>query len=315
MTTPAAALGTSTPYVTPAALIAAPTGISWGSVGAVTRPTPAQQLAEQQNLCYRATAMIDGYCNQPLRATLDTETLYGPGDMRFTMRGVITRLLLSRSPVTSVSGGRAAFAGGFPAQWTPIPAMAFRPEKPLIGVYGTTSPGASGDGGAGVLLAPGYTGPGRYQWMVECTYVNGWPHTGLTAPAAEGDMTLSVDDCTGWGAPPGMSSGAAGTVHDPGQQEAVTVLAASASSGPGVLSLASPLAFPHLAGIMVTTLPGTVIQAAILFATSQALTRGAMSTTIQAVPGSGTSGGKAAQTPQALAEAAQMLIQPFRRVI
>src|SRR5258708_5391257 len=103
--------------------------------------------------------MVDGFANQPLRATLDAETLYGPGDLRFTLRGPVARLLLSRSPVPSVAGGQVAFAGRFPPQWATIPAVAFQIEKPLIGVYGTTSPGASGDGGAGVLLSPGYISP------------------------------------------------------------------------------------------------------------------------------------------------------------
>lgn len=313
MTTPAIALGTSTPYVTPAALTAAPTGIAWGTVGATARPTPAQQLAEQQNICYRATAMIDGFANQPLRATVDTETLYGPGDMRFTLRGLVARLLLSRSPVTSVTGGQVAASAGFPPQWTAVPAVAWQIEKPLIGVYGTTSPGASGDGGAGVLLAPGYISPVRYGWMVQCQYVNGWPHCGLTTPATAGATTVTVDDCTGWGPPPGMTSGAAGTVHDPGRQEAIVAAASSAASGPGTLTLAVPLTFDHGQGTMVTTLPGTVVQAAILFACSQALVRGATATTIQAAPGSSsTAGGKSVDD---LAAEAEMLIRPFRRII
>jgi hypothetical protein len=314
MTTPTVPIGPGTPYVTPAMLTAAPTGIAWSTVGATVRPTPAQQLAEQQNLCYRATAQIDGWCNQPLRATMDTETLYGPGDMRFTLRGPVARLLLSRSPVTSVAGGQVAFAGTFPSQWTAIPAVAWQVEKPLIGVYGTTSPGASGEGGAGVLLAPGYITGIRYGWVVQCQYINGWPHAGLTAAATAGTSTLTVDDCTGWGPPAGMSSGATGTAHDPGQQETIAVTAASAVNGPGTLTLAAPLAFSHQPGVMVTTLPGTVVQAAILAACSQALVRGATATTVQVVPGAN-AGVAAGKSPSDLAGMAEMLVTPFRRII
>jgi hypothetical protein len=35
-------------------------------------------LAEQTNICWRASGIIDNYCNQVLRATVDTEYLSGP---------------------------------------------------------------------------------------------------------------------------------------------------------------------------------------------------------------------------------------------
>jgi hypothetical protein len=99
-----------TPYVLPDMLYAAPTGIQWSTVGATVRPTDQQQFDETLNLCRRATSMIDGHCNQPLRATIDTETLFGPGDLRFQMQGNsgVARLLLSRSPVTAVLGGQVS---------------------------------------------------------------------------------------------------------------------------------------------------------------------------------------------------------------
>jgi len=305
-----------TPYVLPAMLIAAPTGVVWNTVGAGSRPTEQQQFDEQLNLCRRATSMIDGFCNQPLRATVDTETLFGPGDLRFQMFGPgIARLLLSRSPVTAVLSGRVAATVTFPAEWNPIPATGYKIEKPVIGVYGTTSPGGSGDGGSAVLLAPGYASwwwGGRSGYQVETTYINGWPHGSLAAAAAEDDVTLQVDDCTGWGPPPGMVSGATGTLHDPGAQETFTVTNATALSGPGLLTLSSPLAYKHPVGVMATTLPQSVIQAAILFAVSQALVRGATATTIQAVPGHGDS---SVNTPGWYMKEAQALVQPYRRVI
>jgi hypothetical protein len=254
--------------------------------------------------------MINGYCNQPLRATIDCETLYGPGDFRFTMRGPIARLLLSRNPVTSIVGGQVSTVFGQP---TPIPASAFRIEKPVLGVYGTTSPGSSGDGGAAVLLAPGYASwwAGRMGLQVDVTTGNGWPHAILTADATTGDTQLQIDDCSGWGPPAGMTSGAAGTIHDPGKQENATCTTASTTTGPGTLTLASALTYDHIAGTLITTMPGTILQAGILFAASQALVRGAASTTIQAAPG-GASGGR---SPEELASEAELLIHPFRRII
>jgi hypothetical protein len=302
-----------TPYVTPEVLKSAPTGILWDSLATLERPDPQKLFAEMLNLCARATAQVDGYCNQPLRATIDTETLYGPGDFRFQMRpNGVARLLLSRSPVTSVISGQVSPAYAFPEQWVSIPGTGFKVERPLIGVYGTTSPGGSGDGGQSVLMAPGYASWWSGQSEVQVTYINGWPHASLQAAVAAGATTVSVDDCTGWGPPTGATSGAAATLYDLGRQESFTVTAASAAWGPGILTLASPLAYPHQVGVIATTLPGTVMQASILFATALALVGGATAVTQEAIPGVEATGGKAAENYAAEAE---LLIHPYRRVI
>jgi len=302
-----------TPYITPDILRSAPTGILWDSLATLERPDPQKLWAEMLNLCSRATSQINGYCNQPLRATVDTETLYGPGDFRFQMRrNGVARLLLSRSPVTSVISGQVSPAYAFPEQWVSIPAAGFKPEVPLIGVYGTTAPGASGDGGQAVLLAPGYVSWWGGASEVQVTYINGWPHGSLQAAVAAGATEITVDDCTGWGPPSGATSGAAGILYDQGRQESFTVTAASATSGRGTLTLASPLSYPHQAGVIATTLPGTVMQAAILFATSLALVGGATAVTQEAIPGVPETGGKMAASYAAEAE---LLVHPYRRVI
>jgi hypothetical protein len=295
-------------------LIAANTGILWDSVPSLGKATPQQQWDAQVDVCAKASAAINGYCNQPLRATIDVETLFGPGDFRFQMRPNGTaRLLLSRSPVLRVLSGQVSSASQFPESWTPIPATGFKVERPLIGVYGTTAPGASGDGGQSVLLAPGYASwwGGRGGWQVQVTYVNGWPHGSTQQASSPGDSVLRVDDCTGWGPLAGATTGAAGVLHDPGTQEAFTVTAASAQSGPGTLTLAVPLGYPHPAGTLATTLPGTVIEAAILFAVSNALVGGATATTQQAIPGVAATGGKT--SAEYVAEA-ELLIHAYKRV-
>ena len=107
-------------------------------------------------------------------------------------------------------------------------------------------------------------------------------------------QTIAVDDCTGWvitPAFPGMASGATGTVYDAGGQEVIQVTAASATAGPGTLTLASPLAYEHAAGVMVSTLPQSVEWAAMLFAVAVALERGATAMKLPEVPG-----GRIAQT-------------------
>jgi hypothetical protein len=311
-------VGPGTPYVTPDILTAAATGVSWSSIGsqASVRPSSAEQRAEQWNICRRASSMADGMVNLVMRATVDTEQLSGPGDFRFQLQNGTgrARLLLSRSPVTSVLGGQWTPAGAFPATWTPLAANQFRIEKPPIGIYGTTSPGGSGDGGQAVYLAPGQVTWlfGRYNVDVQVTYTNGWPHGSLTTPVAAGATSIHIDDCTGWGPPPGGTSGAGGIMYDQAGQEAILVTAASATSGPGTLTLATALQFNHDYGVMVSAMPGAIQQAVILLAVSQAIVRGSTATTVQAVPGSSVGPGA---TQKQFVDAAKMLLSTYRRVV
>lgn len=300
-------VGPSTPYVTPLELEQAPTGIAWSSIPG-PNPAPGAAQAEMLNICRRASAMVDAYCNQPLRATLDTESVMGPGDFRCMIQASgVTRMIMSRSPVTQIVSAQSCPTAQFPRSWTQIPATMLAPEKPLMGVYGSSAPASAADsGGQAILLAPGYVSwlYGRGSTTVEVSYVNGWPHGSLTATAQAGDTTVQVDDCTGW-------AGAYGTLHDAGLQEAAQVLTASATSGPGTLTLSAPLAHAHQQGTLFTTVPSQVQWATILFACSQALTRGATATAVQGQRGA--AGGS--MDPTALAEEAELLIHPFRRVL
>jgi hypothetical protein len=299
-------------------LTAAATGVSWSSIGsqASIRPSSAEQLAEQWNICRRATSMADGMVNQVLKATIDVEQLSGPGDFRFQLQNNTgrARLLMSRSPVLQVLGGQYTPAGAFPATWTTLPATAFRIERPVIGVYGTSVAGGSGDGGQAILLAPGYVTWlfGRYNTDIQVTYINGWPHTSLTSPATAGSTTLAVDDCTGWGPAAGSTQGAAGTVYDAAQEEGIVCTAASATQGPGTLTLAGPLQFSHGYGTLISAMPSSIQQATILLAVSQALVRGSTATTVQAVPGSSVGPGA---SPKDFVDAARLILHPYKRVL
>jgi hypothetical protein len=306
----ALAVGPGAPYITPAVLLSAATGIAWNTIPDM-ESTLEQQTAEQLNICMRATAMVDKFCNTPLRATIDTETVHGPEDYRFTVaRNGVARVILSRPPVVAVLSGRYSPTASFPSQWTTLDASKFKVEDPIMGVYGTTAPSASADGGQAILVAPGLALGPRRSVELEVTYMNGWPHTQVTVAAAEGDSALQVDDVTGW-------LGATGTVKDLNGQEAVTVTAVSPSgagaSGPGTLTLSAPLAYAHAAGTLVTTLPGQVEQAAILFATWQALTRGGTSVTAQAMPGAAQGGGTGGV--DSYKTDAEKLLAELRRVI
>ena len=103
MTMPA--YGPVSPYVTPQMLISAPLGISWNTIPPGANVTPVQKLAEQANICGRATAEADGYVNQIIRATTDTEIYHGPGDYRVNLQqytGTV-RIVLQRWPIIAVT--------------------------------------------------------------------------------------------------------------------------------------------------------------------------------------------------------------------
>lgn len=307
-----AIVGPGTPYVTPEVLKSAPTGISWGTIPQ-RNSTAAAQRAEMLNMCMRATELIDEKCNQVIRATVDTEQLQGP-DFRITTqtRG-LTRITLSRWPVLRVLGGQISPTNVFPRQWRTIPGDQFDIEYPIVGLAGTNTPSAAGEGGQSVVLAPGNLGwsNGRNGWTLRTTYLNGWPHCGLTQDAAADDTVLVVDDTTGWAPVNVGGQGATGVLRDGQNQEAFTVTSTSTSAGPGTLNLSAPLANDHTSGTMATTLPDTLTWAAILLCSAQALTRGATATGVQsATPGSTGGGGG----PQKLRDDAEKICRAYGRV-
>jgi hypothetical protein len=318
MTMPA--YGPVSPYVTPQMLISAPTGISWNTIPPGAQVTPAQRLAEQANICGRATAEADGYVNQIIRATTDTEIYHGPGDYRVNLQqytGTV-RIVLQRWPIIAVNSVMVAPNAVFPRQWQELPTGYYEAEYPASGVFGSAQPTGSGDGGQAIILAPGYVGwgLGRWGYVIQVQYVNGWPHAGLTASCTAGATTLSVDDCTGWTIPQQETGliGATATIYDGGQQEVIQVTGSSVTSGPGTLTLASGTAFAHDSnvGIIISTVPRDIQWAVILLAAAEALARGATSTTVQEVAGRAQN---SSERGDSLRHEAHRVLDTFRRVV
>ena len=287
-------------------------------------------MAEMWNICGRATSRVNGYCGQVLRATVDTELVHGPdyyvttgpasGGSSWTPYwgnswAGNTRIILSRWPVLQVTQVQTCPNNLWPRVWTTLPAGFAEPEAPPLAVYGTVSPGGSAEGSQAILVGGGYISKcyGRNGWAIQVTYINGWPHCSLTSAVAAGVTSLPVNDCTGWAITNYYgTTGATGKIADSGQQEAVHVTASSATSGPGNLTLAAATNYPHQAGTILTTLPSSIEQACIYFATAEALTRGATSTTIHAVGGAAQSSSAGARE---LIEEGELLIHAFRRTI
>lgn len=291
--------------------------------------TAAQKLAEQSNICARATGMADEACKQPLRATVDTLPLFGPGvRVGVPANGAPVELILKRWPVLEVVSVQVA-PNTLPWAFTTVPSTAWQIKYPVVGLYGSSAPAAAAEGGQTVLLDPAWLtgnnltgaastwtpGWGRNRFVIMVQNVNGWPHTALTSAATAGASTLAVDDCTGWTitAPyTGAPTGATGTVYDAANQEVIHVTSASATSGPGTLTLSSPLAYDHAQGVMVSTLPQNVMWAVIMFCVSQALARGATSTTVHKIPGGP---GEKGAGPADWAKCARESLASYARII
>lgn len=300
----------------------APTGVSW-SIIPFPKATSAEQLAEQTNICWRATKMLDGYCNQVLRSTIDNEQRSGPGEFRINVEQATgnIRWILSRWPVTEILAIQISSNAMFPRQWTQVPSGMWDIENPALGVYDSYVPsGSGGAGGQSIIIAPGFAGwwLGRNGYRFAASYVNGWPHCGLTTEATAGDTTLQVDDVTGF-------AGASAFLYDGSSTEVLSVTSVTATTpavlpngggtapaGPGTLTLTAPIADNHPAGVIISTLPQDVMQAAIMAATTQALDAGITSVTIQNLPGSQTVGGHGVED---LKMQWQELMLPYRRVI
>lgn len=312
--------GPGTPYITPEVLKSAPTGIDWDSIPD-RRSGPRDQSAEISNICLRATGLIEGVTNQTLRASVDTEFFTGP-DWRVTVQNStgVGRVTVSRWPILQVISGQISAAFQFPRVWQTIAASQIDIEKPPIGLFGAAQAADVPDGGQAILLAPGLINwwQGRNGWRLQFVYVNGWPHTSLTADVAQAATTIAVDDCTGWAPsvfdPANQQFGATGIFYDGFKQEVAQVISASTSSGPGTLTLAAPLTWDHRAGVLFTTLSRAVMNATIDMASSIALERGATATVVQSVTGGGSSSGGPIG-PEQLRKFAAEAVKSYARVI
>ena len=255
--------------------------------------------------------MTDTAANQVLRATITTEQFKGPGSTRWQVgQSGNSTVLLARGPILSVQGGSVASAS-FPLQWSAIAANMFAINSPPLGIYGTSVPGDAGEFGQSITMGAQGLG-GRGGNFLQVQYVNGWPHCSLTAQANAAATTLAVDDCTGWAPPAGLSTGAVGVIYDPsGGQETAVVTAASATQGPGTLTLSTGLGFTHQPGVIFSALPGQLQWAAIVFGISQALIRGATATTPQTISPSGV---KTSDGADALSKCARAMVRDFRRI-
>jgi hypothetical protein len=305
-----------TPYITSSILLNQPAGLSWTIVPTLTADA-VQQTAQLDYVCQQVTSLVDGYLQQPLRATIVTEQNQGPGMPRVSVdphtgiAGLVTR----QSPVTAINAIQVSEARCFPPNWTLIPPSQARIRtlvlQPASGVpvYGCS-------GGNAIDIAPGYIDRrhGRGHWLVADSYTSGWAHTSLTAAANAGENTLEVDDVTGWAGWTGFLLDAQATevssVVDVSATTPVMLpgLGCTVQAGPGTVTLSSGLENNHAAGAVFTAVPLGALQAAALTAAVIALE------TIAAIAVQSTSG----MLPgglDALAAESKSELNPFCRVM
>jgi len=315
----------TTSYVTPQMLTSSPASLSWTVVPSLTAST-AEQAAQLANCCRTATSMVDGFCHQPLRATVNTETITGPGKGRLSvdLNTGIASLVTRRWPVAQVLAVQTSPARSFPPSWTSVEPDQWLIRYPVLSAP-FAAPQSSPSGGNVIDLAPGVVaeGNGRGALRLEHAYLSGWAHAGTTSMALAGAMTMPVDDVTGW-------AGASGWIYDGTSTEPVTVTTVAADSplvltgivapvvnslsggaltvqaGPGTVTLASPLQYGHGAGTVVSALPETALRGAALFAAVQAIE------TIDAIATQSLSG--EVGSTSLLADSAEAALCEFRRV-
>lgn len=268
----------SAPYITYDILINAPTGITWANY--VQKNSSLDRL--MNDICFSATADIDNECNQTLRCSIDTEIIV-PGSARLSVTSYgAGKAILSRFPVIEVISAKTSPAAMIPRNWQPIPVNRIDLDGSLLGIYSSSVGDSSGIYPRGILLSPGIIREtyGKVESVLSVQYLNGWPHCLVGTEGtliSAGVTTLTVDDVTGW---PGVS----GILYDGTNQETLSVISIEDSTGnigpsatgPGTITLLHPTIYAHTpisGGMLLSSLPYNVIQAAKLYCFAQIVER------------------------------------------
>ncbi len=268
-----------TPYITPNHLLLLPTGVPWSTYPATNSGT-ADAYQAQFTLCREATGWVDGYCNQTLRCTSDSETLVAPGpQVSADYQGMVS-IWPTRQPILSVTSLEIRPAMATESDWITLDATYYWP----LSVPGLTQFGA-GDGTREIMA----TNTGISRWtpdgafLLRVTYLNGWAHGGLTTAGTVAATTLAVDSVLGF------TVGDTPRIDDGTFSEVVTLTAISTNADgvSGTLTIASPgLAYAHGVGVPVTELPDVVVTDTGYYAATLAYRKGAIALAVP--PTSGT---------------------------
>lgn len=284
----------SRPYLTLAEFKQAPTALDYGNL--VQGGNQAAQDAELSNAITRASSWIDGYCNQILSATVDTEQqrarVRPDGSLIFHPKYspivALMSLSIGSNPQAMVS--------------VPDPSIAWLEEQQVVFPYNNANLTWSSQG----PISFGYGGQPRAQVFVNYSYVNGYTNTVINATANAGATSITVEDGTG------LVAGEWVTIFDGASTERVQV-ASTYTFDSDVVPLVSPLQFAHAVGVSVSAFPAAIKEAAILMTSAFLKIRGDASLVMAVTtrPGEQVPGSQMIGNDRAIA---QDLLLPYKRV-
>jgi hypothetical protein len=284
----------SVPYLTVDEFKAAPTALDYGNL--VQGGSAAAQDAELANAITRASSYIDGYCNQIIGATLDTERQR----VRVRPDGSI-RFHPELAPIVALTDLQIGFNPNA-MQAMPDPSIAWLEKQQIVFPYGAANLTWSSQG----PIAFGSGGGGRAEVFLQYTYVNGYTNTIIAADVSAGATTLTV------GNGEGITAGQSLKIYDGFSTENVTV-ASTYTFGSETVPLVSALLYSHTSGVSISALPAAIKEAAILVTSAYLKIRGDASLTLAVTnrPGQELSG---AQMVGSDIAHANELLKPFMRV-
>lgn len=255
------------PYIANQQYKAAQTPVDWMTL--VPNGTPMDCEAALTVLIERASTWVDSVCMQVLMATTDTEQKVG-----FYNRDGYLVLVPRYQPALELTD---LWVGGAPntlGEYGTLQNCWVEPKRILASqafVPTISSQGPIQFGGAtGIPNAPVFC---------KFTYVNGFPVTKLTAPAAAGSSVVTVANPTGI-----FAAFSPMRIEDGATREVVSVLSVSGNT----VTLTAPLAYDHLVGAPFTALPQDVEEAVVLATSAFSKARGNMGL-VSAGTGSSTS--------------------------
>lgn len=267
--------------------------------------TTQEQQVELENICQRATAMVDSYCNQVLRATFNVEQKIGPS-FELSLSQTTYRALLANWPITEVLGGQFQVLGS--GLWVSMQDTQFINEAPP---WQDNSFNNAGDGGDAVLVTglPPYFSQNSI--LLQIAYVSGFAHTRCLETITAGETTFTVDDVTGW-------TGVRGQILDGANSEWVTVESVSGTAnsygymvGQGTVTISTPLQFTHAENTILSNLPKNIELATLYLAGAQANAGGVFS--ISTPPAKG--GMNSSNLPDMWTKQAYRILNDFKRII
>lgn len=259
MTTPVVApyvptYASYTPYITAADFLAEPTGVDTSQL--IPQGSTLTEQAALARLVANASSEADRICQKVLAATLDVEA----DEYRIFRDGTL-RVPVKYKPVVSVNAVSLGYAAGRLSPMTDLSGI--WPGEKVVRIPVPVSPPSQFS-----FSTNNPPARARQGWMfAQVSYVNGWAHSTLSAPAVASAQSITPGNVLGF--VPGLPF----TIYD-GQSTEAAQVAGTYVVGSATVPLAAPLANAHAAGVTVSALPPFVRQAVIALAKWLAKTKG-----------------------------------------